>query len=533
MDLDDWFLRPRERGNPDTKIDSGHPDDVAWTVGNEVEALVHGAKYFAHLMALISELGGGDEVRFTDWRGDGDESMEEGHTDLSTLLEGLCQRGADVRGLLWRSHSERMSFSKKENLTLAQRVNGAGGEVLLDERVRRGGSHHQKLVVIRSRDSRHRDVAFVGGIDLSHGRRDDELHRGDPQAVKLDHRYGPRPPWHDIQLKIWGPAVADLDFTFRERWEDPTPLNHASRPRAWWSRAASRDRVPCPLPPVLPSPARVGHLAVQVLRTYPQREVPSPFASQGERSIARGFSKAVARARSLIYIEDQYLWSTEIAQILARALRRQRELQLIAVVPRYPDQDSRFAGPPARRAQTRAIALLQAAGGDRVGIYNLENDSATPIYVHAKVCIIDDVWALVGSANLNRRSWTHDSEVSCAIIDDQLDDRAPLDPAGLGDGSRRFARDLRIQLWAEHLKRSPSDPSLVDIRSGAEFWRSSALDLMRWKVEDGGAKDPPSRARPHEVEPVLQRDRGWAELAYRVVFDPDGRPRGLRKRHVF
>jgi hypothetical protein len=73
----------------------------------------------------------------------------------------------------------------------------------------------------------------------------------------------------------------------------------------------------------------------------------------------------------------------------------------------------------------------------------------------------------------------------------------------------------------------------VDIRSAAEFWRSSALDLMRWKVQDGGGKDPPSRARSHEVAPVLPRDRGWAEIAYRVVFDPDGRPRGLRTRHVF
>jgi phosphatidylserine/phosphatidylglycerophosphate/cardiolipin synthase-like enzyme len=139
----------------------------------------------------------------------------------------------------------------------------------------------------------------------------------------------------------------------------------------------------------------VGHHAIQVLRTYPQREVRYPFASQGERSIARGFAKAIARARSLIYIEDQYLWSTEIAWILAGALRKQRELQLIAVVPRYPDKDSRVAGPPARLAQTRAIALLQAAGGHRVGIYDLENEDGTPIYVHAKVCVIDDVWALL------------------------------------------------------------------------------------------------------------------------------------------
>jgi len=533
MDLHDWFLRPSERGNPDTKIDSGHRDHAAWTEGNDVQVLVHGATYFAHLKALLSELGSGDEVRFTDWRGDGDESMEGGHLDLSTLLEGLCKGGVDVRGLLWRSHSDRMSFSKKENLTLAERVNRAGGEVLLDERVRRGGSHHQKLVVIRSRESRERDVALVGGIDLSHGRRDNGRHRGDPQAVKLDRRYGPRPPWHDIQLEIRGPAVADLDFTFRERWEDPTPLNHASRPRAWWSRAASRDRVARPLPPVLPSPSNVGHHAIQVLRTYPQREVRYPFASQGERSIARGFAKAIARARSLIYIEDQYLWSTEIARILAGALRKQRELQLIAVVPRYPDKDSRVAGPPARMAQTRAIALLQAAGGHRVGIYDLENEDGTPIYVHAKVCVIDDVWALVGSDNLNRRSWTHDSEVSCSILDAQLDDRVPLDPAGLGDGSRRFARDLRIQLWAEHLKRSPSDVTLLDIQSAADLWRSSALDLMHSKVAVGGGEEPPSRVRAHEVEPVLPRDRRWAELAYRLVFDPDGRPRDFRKRRDF
>jgi phosphatidylserine/phosphatidylglycerophosphate/cardiolipin synthase-like enzyme len=232
MDLHDWFLRPSERGNPDTKIDSGHLGPVAWTEGNDVQVLVHGATYFAHLKALLSELGSGDEVRFTDWRGDGDEMMEEGHSDLSTLLECLCKRGVDVRGLLWRSHSDRMSFSKKENLTLAERVNGAGGEVLLDERVRRGGSHHQKMVVIRGRESREGHVALVGGIDLSHGRRDNDMHRGDPQAVKLDRRYGPRPPWHDIQLEVRGPAIADLDFTFRERWEDPTPLNHASRSRA-------------------------------------------------------------------------------------------------------------------------------------------------------------------------------------------------------------------------------------------------------------------------------------------------------------
>ena len=37
------------------------------------------------------------------------------------------------------------------------------------------------------------------------------------------------------------------------------------------------------------------------------------------------------------------------------------------------------------------------------------------------MCVIDDVWMMVGSDNLNLRSWTHDSELSCAVIDEDRD----------------------------------------------------------------------------------------------------------------
>src|SRR2546429_75876 len=80
--------------------------------------------------------------------------------------------------------------------------------------------------VIRRGKSPDEDVAFLGGIDLCHGRGDDARHQGDPQAIELDPRYGTRPAWHDIQLEVRGPAVGDLDETFRERWSDPTPLDH-------------------------------------------------------------------------------------------------------------------------------------------------------------------------------------------------------------------------------------------------------------------------------------------------------------------
>ena len=533
MRLDDWFLTSEERGNPSTEIDSHSSGVTAWTEGNHVEYLIDGVSYFTRLAEVISRLEPHDEVRFTDWRGDADERVSGDGTSIAALLASSCRRGVDVRGLLWRSHSDRFGFNSKQNRRVAVEVTEAGGEVLLDERVRRGGSHHQKMVLIRHPSNLDRDVAFIGGIDLSHGRRDDTSHGGDIQAIKLDPRYGHRPPWHDVQLEIRGPAVSELDLTFQERWEDPTPLNHAGRLRALLSRTMSRDRVTRPLPARLGHPSTQGGHAVQVLRTYPSRNPKYSFAPDGERSVARAFAKAIMRARALIYIEDQYFWSVEIARLLAEALRQQPQLHIVGVVPRYPDKDSRWSGPPSRLAQARAIAIVKEAGGDRVGIYDIENEVGNPIYVHAKVCVIDDVWATVGSDNLNRRSWTHDSELSCAVIDSERDDRIPQDPGGLGDGARSFARALRLSLWAEHLGRTPEDPELLDLGQGTVLWRKTAKELEEWRASPGEEIRPPSRIRPHVIEPVAIGSRRWAAPAYRLIFDPDGRPLKLRLRRGF
>src|SRR5215204_2295646 len=443
---DNWFLTAAERGNPATDIDRRRGDGKAWTEGNRVEALVHGAAYYPRLLAALRALRAGDLVGIADWRGDSDQLLDGEGTELGKVLADLAARGVEVRGLLWRSHPELAHFQEEENQHLGEVVNQAGGEVLLDERVRGPGSQHQKLVLVRHPDREDDDVAFVGGIDLCHGRRDDERHRGDPQAVSMDERYGDTPPWHDVQLEIRGPAVGDLAVTFRERWDDPTPLDHRN---PWRARIASIAREPRrreALPPLPATPPPVGRHAVQVLRTYPAKRPPFPFAPDGERSIARAYAKAFRRARRLIYLEDQYLWSEHVASALADALRANDELRLIAVVPRYPERNGRVSGPAERIGQQKALDLMHEAGGGRVAVYDLENEQGTPIYIHAKVCVVDDVWAIVGSDNLNLRSWTHDSELSCAVLDTTRDEREPLDPGDQGDGARQFARDLRLRL---------------------------------------------------------------------------------------
>jgi phosphatidylserine/phosphatidylglycerophosphate/cardiolipin synthase-like enzyme len=284
------------------------------------------------------------------------------------------------------------------------------------------------------------------------------------------------------------------------------------------------------MPPMPADPAPAGRHAVQVLRTYPAKRPPHDFAPRGERSIAKAYIKAFGRARRLVYVEDQYLWSGAAAGALADRLRAEPGLHVVAVVPRYPDRDGRLSGPPYRIGQQQALAQLQAAGGERVAVFDLEAATGWPIYVHSKVCVIDDVWLAIGSDNLNIRSWTNDSEVSCAVIDDERDQREPTDPGGQGDGARVLARETRLQLWREHLGRADDDDhDLVDGVSAIRVLRESASELDAWNDRGRSGPRPPGRLREHRPGPVRWWAKWWAQPIHRLLVDPDGRPRDLRR----
>jgi phosphatidylserine/phosphatidylglycerophosphate/cardiolipin synthase-like enzyme len=527
-----WFLSAAERGNPATTVDDDKPDGVAWSHANAVHPLIHGATYYRRLYQELCALRPGDRVAFTDWRGDADQRLLAGGPTIGEVLCDLARSGVKVSGLLWRSHSDHLSFSAQQNQRLGTRLNEAGGQVLLDQRVRRFGSHHQKLFVIRrAAGGGADDVAFVGGIDLCHGRRDDSRHLGDPQQQPMDRRYGRRSPWHDAALELRGPVVADLMETFAERWDDPHPLDRRSPYRILVQRLARMPRHPEPLPDRLPSPPDAGRHAVQVLRTYGRR--PYPFAPGGERSVARAYDKAFELARSLIYVEDQYLWSEPVARSLAQALRRSPGLRLIAVVPRFPDSDGAVMGPTNRIGQIRAMRLLTGVAPDRVAVYDISNHADVPIYVHAKICIVDDVWFTCGSDNFNRRSWTNDSELTCAVVDPQADDREPRTLDGFGDGARRLARELRLRLWAEHLDLPADDPRLLDPREGFELWQERARRLDRWHLEGRRGQRPPGRARAHRPAGMNPLQHLVAGPLYATVADPDGRTWADRRQGRF
>ena len=207
-----------------------------------------------------------------------------------------------------------------------------------------------------------RDVAFVGGIDLCHGRRDDAGHLGDPQSA-ADGRGVRRPP-----AVARRPARDPRPGRGRARHHLPAALDRPAfrrhrQPAVLAERpAAPRRHQPRPAAPrSRRHPTPVGSCAVQVLRTYPAIRPRTPYAPHGERTVARGFVKALRRARRLVYLEDQYLWSPHIARVLAAALRAEPDLHLVVVVPRHPDVDGRFALPPNEVGRVQAITTCRDA----------------------------------------------------------------------------------------------------------------------------------------------------------------------------
>jgi phosphatidylserine/phosphatidylglycerophosphate/cardiolipin synthase-like enzyme len=295
---------------------------------------------------------------------------------------------------------------------------------------------------------------------------------------------------------------------------------------------------PDPLPPQTPPPPPVegGTHVVQLLRTYPDLRYDRdyPFANGGERSIARGYTKAIERARKVVYVEDQYLWGHRIGHVFTEALRNHPELRIIAVVPLVPDVEgwNRNAQLLGRR---RAMVDMLRAGPGRVAFYGIENPQGTPVYVHAKVCVIDDTWASIGSDNFNRRSWTHDSELSAVVVDREQTE----------DGASAYARRLRLALAAEHLGRggpAPEDPlealeelvgDCVDPEGQFAAFEQAATELDAWHQGGKQGPRPSGRLRRLAVPDLGVLTRVAALPPYLLLHDPDGRPKGLRLRGEF
>ena len=150
-----------------------------------------------------------------------------------------------------------------------------------------------------------------------------------------------------------------------------------------------------------------------------------PFI-RGEFTVMAGIANACQAANELIWIFDQYFFSRPLARLLNHQIKNDKEKKLcvILVLPPYANDL------PHEEHHARKLALNELTDGlslgsgkfERVGVYNLWHPSRIPggIYCHSKVQLYDRSLLVCGSANLNRRSFTCDTELDCAVLDEDL-----------------------------------------------------------------------------------------------------------------
>lgn len=395
-------------------------------------------------------------------------------------------------------------------------------------------THHQKMVVVDD------EVAFVGGIDLCYGRYDDSNYRlTDPEGKifpgrDYSHLYfgeknGPtkddvldrtrqwRLPWHDVQVAVTGLAARDVAFNFIERW------NTAYQTLPLWAKAkllTRRYHLLVPLPENITTTVRLSDSApvyhklnCQVVRSaaYWSCGIPQP-----ESSIYKATLSIIKDAKNYIYIENQFFISSIDAHIpknkiakalflrLRKAIINKEQFHVYILLPIYPSGDLqspatlyilKYVYRTLVRGRHSLLWMLQrefdeSLISDYLSFFCLRNHTlfngkpvTEQIYLHAKMMLVDDRVALVGSANFNDRSMrgTRDSEI--AVVIEQTADLMESLMAGKPFKVNKFVHELRLRLWQDFLGLMPEEEKLIRDpvhKDTIDFWKRRAKDNTRY-----------------------------------------------------
>jgi phosphatidylserine/phosphatidylglycerophosphate/cardiolipin synthase-like enzyme len=458
------------------------PSKNCWRIekADEFSILIDANDYFASVRA--SMMAAKRQIFFIGW--DFDASITLGHPQVDDgaprrvgdFLLWLARRtpGLEIRILLW-SPAPLASWARPSNLPYLLRWKwNRQISVRLDGKHPLGSSHHQKLLVIDDA------VAYCGGIDVTLDRWDTREHL-DENPDRRRPNGKPYGPWHDISSRFTGPAAHALGELCRHRW----------------TRAGGED-----VPPVaaVPNPSddvpsySFGTVDLAIARTSP-----TYLQESAVTEIERLYLDMISTARHMIYAESQYFASRAVAQAIARRLAEPDGPEFVLINPTTSDN---WLGTIAMdTARARLVESLRRH--DKYGrfrIYHPITANGQPIYVHAKLMIVDDLYLRVGSSNINNRSMRFDRECDVA-----------LEAGGSEQLAQRIA-GFRNDLLAEHLS---STPDVIEqaVRQGGSL--IAAIEMLRVKSGEAGL----ATLRSYETPEISDLEE-W--LADHEILDPEG-----------
>jgi phosphatidylserine/phosphatidylglycerophosphate/cardiolipin synthase-like enzyme len=434
--------------------------------GTNAELLVGGGAALGAMLKDVRAAPADGFVYFCSWNCEINLEVETGNPDatLDAALKHAAAGGAQVRALLWDADPvvnalkslppEIMLLAQKAaapwlqlTLDIARRslpvyknnqeavriLNALRGDVVVvpDGRYRPMGAHHEKLLIVGGPKSL---VAYVGGIEFS----TDRLHPVSRGA-----------PLFDVSVRLEGPGAGEVLRGFVERW------TAHPQARAAMLRGAALVAKP---------PPQTGPFTAQVTHTYGK----GFYRPMKVTTAGRALANAISKAQQYFYLEDQYcVGNPDLAQAITTVLA-QRDGVIGIIVLAAEASVSDTPDLPYRRRQF--LEPLVSRFPARFLVYERVGQDGTPTgpgaYVHSKLLIVDDEALIVGSANANRRSWGHDSEVMVTLVG--------RDPSGM-----TFAKHVRRELWSRHLG---VKPEVVDsFVSTRKLWFAISMGVMRGK----------------------------------------------------
>ncbi|KAI0826732.1 phospholipase D [Trametes gibbosa] len=474
--------------------------------------LVDGRDYFWNLSRAI--LLARETIQIHDWWLSPELQLRRPNKDryrLDHLLEKKAMEGVKIYIILYQEVSNKTTPT--DSHYAKQRLTSLHPNIMVQRspsHFQTGTfywAHHEKLCVIDQ------TIAFMGGLDHCFGRWDTPQHIlvDDPEAGPDGHEFiwpgkdysnprildfhtlnkpdedmydrgkVPRMPWHDVSMQVVGQPARDVARHFVQRWNYLLRIKNHSR------------TMPFLLPPPEFKPGELAEMGLtgtcelQICRSAGPWSMGTP--ERIEHSIQNAYLKAIQMSDHFVYIENQFfITSTVVNEVkienrigdalvhrIIRAHRERTPWKCCIVIPLLPgfafpvDHSDASAIRIILECQNRTICRgpnsifgrLRKEGIDPdeyITVFSLRNwaklrgDVLTTeqVYIHGKVCIVDDRLAIIGSANINERSQRgdRDSEIAAVIRDtDMLDCTMAGKPYKVG----RFAHSLRVRLMREHL----------------------------------------------------------------------------------
>jgi cardiolipin synthase A/B len=224
---------------------------------------------------------------------------------------------------------------------------------------------HRKILVVDGK------LGVTGGINIS------KTYASSGSAGERQTGKAKRPeemPWRDTAILIEGPAAADFQQLFFEMWED----QHGGEiDKGKYFPKLER---------------RADGETVRVIGSRPNQDIPAFYAT---------LLSAIRSAEQRIWLTNSYFAPTPAeADELKAAAHRGVDVRLLL--------SGESDAPKMQDAGRSYYADLLEAG---IRIFELQG-----AILHAKTAVVDGVWSVVGSSNIDARSVVFNTEVDAVVL---------------------------------------------------------------------------------------------------------------------